>query len=55
MSLIRFTDKNIPINQEKGHKNGKTGGIFPLSVLVSKENHRLQFASNSCPERARQR
>ena len=29
--------------------------IFLLSVLVSRENHKLQFASNSCPERARQR
>ena len=45
--------QNIPINQEKGYKMKETGGIFPLSVQVSKENHKLQFASNSCASRAR--
>ena len=39
--------QNIPINREKGQKNRKNGRI----LLVSKENHKLQFAFNSCPER----
>ena len=54
MSLIDLPTNNFH-KSRKGQKNGNTGGIFILCVLVSMENHKLQFASNSCPERARHR